>query len=186
MWTLLTKVSRFFITKKPLNLTGLIHNLSSVYFLTNDHSVPAMANTLGFYTTDIMHMLFTNYYTHSERYIYFSHHFVSIYFLVMHNADTYPTTIAIFRDIELSNLALYTYYYLSKFTRNQDVLTFANLVEACVYGYYRLGIVYHYVRHYPVLKTYYLEQMLGFWLYFFGMYYTYVLFLSAIQKLRVR
>jgi hypothetical protein len=86
----------------------------------------------------------------------------------------------------LSNLALYTYYYLSKFTRNQDVLTFANLVEALVYGYYRLGIVYHYVTHYPVLKTYYLEQMLGFWLYFFGAYYTYVLFLSAIQKLRVR
>lgn len=185
LWTTITKTIRFFIPTKPLNVAGVLHNVSSVYFLTNDMVTTATVNTLGFYTTDIMHMAFTNYYTHPERYIYFFHHFVSIYFLITHTADTYPITVAMFKDIELSNLALYAYYYLSKFTRNHDVLAFANLVEALVYGYYRIGLIYHYIEHFQVVRTYYFEQILGFWLYYFGAYYTYVLCLSAIQKLRL-
>ena len=100
----------------------------------------------------------------------------------MKNSDTYYLTVIIFRDLEFSNLALFGYYYLSKMTNDPVILVIANIVEALVYGYYRLGLMYYFVYYYSAIKEYYIHQILFFGLYGFGVYFTYVLSNSAIQK----
>ena len=181
-WTCLTNVVSFFLPTKPLHFTGLLHNLSSVYFLNNNLYPMAIVNTLGYYTNDIMNIVYTKYYTYSERVIYSFHHMISIFFLVMKNSDTYYLTVIIFRDLEFSNLALFGYYYLSKMTNDPVILAIANIVETLVYGYYRLGLMYYFVYYYSAIKEYYIHQILFFGLYGFGVYFTYVLSNSAIQK----
>lgn len=182
-WTCFTHVIPMYVHRKPLNVAGLMHNLLSVYFLTSEYNVLATLNTLGFYTNDIIHILYTNYYTRSECCTYLFHHSISIFFLVANNPNTYPLTILVFRDIELSNLALYSYYYLSKLTKNKCVIAFASAAEALTYGYYRMGLLYHYVSHFSEIKTHYVEQALGAGLYLFGAYFSYILASSAISKL---
>lgn len=182
-WTCLTNLVSFFVSKKPLTLTGVMHNVSSLYFLTNNLYPMAIANTLGYYTNDLMNMIYTKYYTYSERCVYSVHHLVSMFLFVMINEDTYYVTITVFRDIELSNLALFGYYYLSKLTNDPVILAVANTLEALVYGYYRLGLAYYYFYYYPVIKEHYVHQILAFAVYMFGVYFTYVLSSSAVHKL---
>ena len=181
-WTFLTNIISFFVPVKPLNVTGLLHNVCSVYFLNNNLYQTAVVNTLGYYTNDIMNIVYTSYYTNTERIVYFLHHMVSVFFLVMKDVDTYYLTVIIFRDIEFSNLALFGYYFISKMTNDLVVLTAVNTIEALIYGYYRLGLIHYYVRYYAIIKEYYIHQVLFFGLYSFGVYYTYVLSNSAIEK----
>lgn len=181
-WTCLTNVVSFFLPTKPLHFAGLLHNVSSVYFLNNNLYPMAIVNTLGYYTNDIMNMVYTKYYTCTERAIYSFHHIVSMFFLIMINPDTYYLTVIVFRDIEFSNLALFGYYYLSKMTNDPVILAIANTVEALIYGYYRLGLMYYFVHYYSVIKEYYIHQILFLGLYAFGAYFTCVLGNSAIQK----
>ena len=181
-WTCLTNMVSFFVPTKPLNVTGVVHNVASVYFLTNDYYPIAIINTLGYYTNDLMNMIYTKYYTYSERCIYTVHHIATMFFFVMRNEDTNYLVAVLFRDVELSNLALFGYYFLSKLTRDPVTLAVANTVEAMVYGYYRLGLIYHFIFYYPVVKEYYIQQFLFVGLYGFGLYFTYVLSNSAIQK----
>jgi len=181
-WTCLTNVVSFFLSTKPLHFTGLLHNVSSVYFLNNNMHPMAIVNTLGYYTNDIMNIVYTKYYTYSERVVYSFHHMVSIFFLMMTNPDTYYLTVTIFRDLEFSNLALFGYYYLSKLTNDPVLLAVANTIEALVYGYYRLGLIYYFVHYYSVIKEYYIHQVLFVGLYSFGVYFTYVLSNFAINK----
>lgn len=104
-----------------------------------------------------------------------------MFFLIMNNEETYYLTITIFRDLELSNLALFG-YYLSKMTKDPFILAIANIIEVMVYGYYRVGLMYYYVHYYSIIKEYYFHQILFLGLYGFGIYFTYVLSNSAIQK----
>lgn len=181
-WTCLTNVVSFFLPTKPLNVTGVVHNVASIYFLNNNLYPMAIVNTLGYYTNDLMNMVYTKYYTYSERVVYSFHHIISMFFLIMNNEETYYLTITIFRDLELSNLALFGYYYLSKMTKDPFILAIANIIEAMVYGYYRVGLMYYYVHYYSIIKEYYFHQTLFLGLYGFGIYFTYVLSNSAINK----
>ena len=182
-WTAFTNILQRYVHHKPMHVAGCVHNLLSVYLLSKGMHALASINTLGFYTNDIINMVYTSYYTPTERYTYLFHHAVSIYFLVVPNPDIQPIVIAVFRDVELSNVALYAYYYLSKLTAHKDVLAVANAAEAFVYGYYRVGLVRHYVEHFEAVKSHYIEQTLGFGLYFFGAYFTYVLSSFAIRRI---
>ena len=181
-WTCLTNMVSFFVPTKPLNVTGVVHNVASVYFLTNDYYPIAIINTLGYYTNDIMNIVYTKYYTYSERVIYSIHHIASMFLFVTKNEDTDYLVAVLFRDVEFSNLALFGYYYLSKMTNDPVTLAVANTIEAMVYGYYRLGLMYYFVYYYPLIKEYYVQQILFLGLYGFGAYFTYVLSNSAINK----
>lgn len=182
-WTAFTNTLQRYVPHKPMHLAGCVHNILSVYLLSKSMHGLAAINTLGFYTNDTMSMVYTNYCTPTERYTYMFHHAISIYFLVVPNPDIQPIVVAVFKDLELSNLALYAYYYLSKLTANRDVLAVANAAEALVYGYYRLGLVRHYVEHFETTKSHYMEQTLGFGLYLFGAYFTYVLSSFAVRRI---
>jgi hypothetical protein len=58
----------------------------------------------------------------------------------------YPLMLKVFRDIELSNVALNIFYVVSKLTKCKEVLAVANGMEALGYGYYRVGLLKHGVQ----------------------------------------
>ena len=181
-WTAFTNTLQRYVHHKPMHVAGCVHNILSVYLLSKGMHGLATINTLGFYTNDTMSMVYTSYCTPTERYTCMFHHAISIYFLVLPNPGINPLVVAVFRDVELSNLAMYAYYYLSKLTAHRDVLAIANVAEALVYGYYRLGLVRHYVEHFETVKSHYMEQTLGAGLYVFGAYFTYVMSSFAVRK----
>ena len=182
-WTVLSKMASFFIgSKKHSHFVGMLHNLSSVYLLNNNCYTEAITNSLGYYTNDIMRLVYMDYYTTSERVTFILHHLASIFFFVNKNDDTYYPTMTVFRRIELSNLALFNYYYLSKVTRDPVILAVANTVETAVYGYYRVGLIYYLFHFYPVIKHHYIHLVLSVGLYGFGVYYTCVLSNMAFTR----
>ncbi len=144
-WTIITNVSIKMIQHKHLTYVAMVHTSTCIYLLYNNHNELAIINTLAYFTSDFIQMVYTNYYDQQNVIIFSFHHIISMVTLLTTEKENvmYPLMLKVFLDVERSNVALNIFYITSKITRCKEILCIANGIEALVYGYYRVGLVKH-------------------------------------------
>jgi hypothetical protein len=183
-WTVLTKLASNIIKRKHVSYVSMLHTGSCIYLLSTNNNQLATINTVAYFTHDMMNIVHTNYYTIQNRCIFSFHHIISIVTLVsvQDGNELYPMMLNTLYDIEMSNLALYAYYLISKIA-NLQTLAICNGLEALMYGYYRVGIIKHcYNELLYNTSEHYTHSILFLSMYSFGVFFTGALICTTFNR----
>jgi hypothetical protein len=189
-WNILYNLFGIIMTDRNIskNFNHLVHALMFIVIKYLEFNKLLCLLTMSFYLHDIFLICYDviqKYTSLKSNLLYLVHHLVAVYTMnLVYNNFLVDFILGCFNCAEISNIAIYIYYYCykKKCLKNLDILL---VIEFLWYTYWRVIYFFNYLleyKHELIIQNVYSQSLLGIFI-FMNIYWSFKLFVFIYNKM---